>query len=76
MIDRDALKNAVAYGSTANTDHNFNLMINTILDAFFKQSELASFSLSGKPCPNMKGSVAKAKIPPNIMQALKSMGFC
>ncbi|KAI9554956.1 hypothetical protein GHT06_020239 [Daphnia sinensis] len=72
FIDRDALKNAVAYGSTANTDHNLNLMINTILDAFFTQSQLAGYSLSGKACPNMKGSKPKPKIPSNIIQALKS----
>lgn len=72
FIDRDALKNAVAYGSTANTDHNLNLMINTILDAFFTQSQLAGYSLSGKPCPNMKGSKPKPKIPSNIIQALKN----
>ncbi|KAK4006468.1 hypothetical protein OUZ56_011622 [Daphnia magna] len=71
LIDPDALKNAVAYGSTPSTDHNLNLMINTILDAFFKQSELAAFSLTGKPCPNMKSSKAKPKNPQQIMQALK-----
>ncbi len=72
MIDSNALKNAIAYGSTGNTDHNLNLMINTILEALLKPNELANFSLSGRPCPNMQGSTAKPKFPGEIMTALKS----
>lgn len=36
--------------------------MNTILDAFDKESEFADFSLSGKPWHNIKGNKTKLKI--------------
>ena len=72
MVEANALKNAIAYGSTSKTEHSLNLMINALLESLFTPTELANFSLSGRPCPNMKGSAPKPKFPSEIMTALIS----
>ena len=72
MIEADAMKNAISYGCNANSDHNLHAMVNALLDAFWKPSELTEFSLSGRACPSIKGSKPKGKFPQDMLRAIIS----
>lgn len=62
-------------GRTGKSDRDLNATVSALLDAFWKPEELAELCLSGKSCPSKPGSVAKKKIPEDILDAITRNAF-
>lgn len=71
MIDKASVISAISAAKRGGDNpRSLNAFVATLLEAFWKQDELARFSLTGNACPSKPGSVAKEKFPEHYLDAI------
>jgi hypothetical protein len=71
LIGKSELTAAIASGLRGGDNkRSFNAFIGSLMLAYWKQEELAEFSLTGTACPSKPGSTPKEKFPEEYAKAI------
>ncbi|XP_045031914.1 uncharacterized protein LOC123474128 [Daphnia magna] len=72
-INPQKLREAIISGrtKTQNPHRRLNKTVSILLSAWYEPAELAQFSLAGKACPSIPGSIPKPKFPEDILEAIE-----
>lgn len=73
-INSQKFREAIICGrtKTQNPHRRINKTVSILLSAWYEPAELAQFSLAGKACPSIRGSLPKPKFPEDILEAIES----